>query len=122
MNELWSRRCRDLIPYVPGEQPKGRTFIKLNTNENPYPPSPMVIKAIKAAMGESLRLYPDPECTELREAIALALDAKASRSSWVTAPTRCSRWPFRRSLTRINRFGLPILLIPSTLFLRIFTV
>ncbi|MEA4955636.1 MAG: histidinol-phosphate transaminase [Pseudoflavonifractor sp.] len=79
MNELWSRRCRDLIPYVPGEQPKGQTFIKLNTNENPYPPSPMAIKAIKEAMGENLRLYPDPECTELRDAIAMALDVKAEQ-------------------------------------------
>lgn len=79
MNELWSRRCRDLTPYVPGEQPKGQTFIKLNTNENPYPPSPMVVKAIKEALGENLRLYPDPECTELRGAIALALDVKADQ-------------------------------------------
>ena len=76
MNELWSRRCRELIPYVPGEQPKGQTFIKLNTNENPYPPSPMAVKAIKETLGETLRLYPDPYCTELRGAIALELDVK----------------------------------------------
>lgn len=76
MKELWSQRCRGLIPYTPGEQPKGRKLIKLNTNENPYPPSPQALRAIKAAAGEGLRLYPDPECTELREGIALALDVK----------------------------------------------
>lgn len=69
MKEFWSERIRDMVPYTPGEQPKGRTFVKLNTNENPYPPAPGVGKAIQAA-GESLRLYPDPECTALREALA----------------------------------------------------
>lgn len=70
MKEFWSKRIRDAVPYVPGEQPKDRKFIKLNTNENPYPPSPKVIGAIRAAADDSLRLYPDPECTALREAVA----------------------------------------------------
>lgn len=70
MKEFWSKRIRDAVPYVPGEQPKDRKFIKLNTNENPYPPSPKVIEAIRAAADDSLRLYPDPECTALREAVA----------------------------------------------------
>ena len=70
MSKYWSARVKNLTPYVPGEQPKDRLFIKLNTNENPYPPSPKVIEAIKKAADESLRLYPDPECVEAREAIA----------------------------------------------------
>lgn len=70
MKEFWSARIRDITPYTPGEQPKDRTFIKLNTNECPYPPSPLAVEAIRKAAGESLRLYPDPECLELREAIA----------------------------------------------------
>lgn len=70
MKEFWSRRVRDMVPYVPGEQPKDRKFIKLNTNENPYPPSEKVMAAISSVKGETLRLYPDPECMELREAIA----------------------------------------------------
>ncbi len=70
MKEFWSRRIRDAVPYVPGEQPRGRTFIKLNTNECPYPPSPRVLEAIRAAANDSLRLYPDPECLELRRTIA----------------------------------------------------
>ena len=69
MKEFWSKRVRDMTPYVPGEQPKDRRFIKLNTNENPYPPSPRVEPAVQEAM-EGLRLYPDPECLALRQAIA----------------------------------------------------
>jgi histidinol-phosphate aminotransferase len=52
--------------YVPGEQPQDRRYIKLNTNENPYPPSPNVLEAIKAAVTADLRLYPDPDARELR--------------------------------------------------------
>ncbi|MCL2380352.1 MAG: aminotransferase class I/II-fold pyridoxal phosphate-dependent enzyme [Treponema sp.] len=75
MSVYWSERTRLLEPYIPGEQPKDREFIKLNTNENPYPPSPMVVEAIqKAASG--LRLYPDPFCTELRETAAAAYGVK----------------------------------------------
>lgn len=70
MKRFWSERIRDLIPYTPGEQPKDRVFIKLNTNENPYPPSNKVLQAIAEATGEGLRLYPDPEATALRAAIA----------------------------------------------------
>ena len=58
-----------LTPYTAGEQPKERRFIKLNTNENPYPPSPRVAEAI-AGLTDSLRLYPDMDATALREAIA----------------------------------------------------
>lgn len=72
MKEFWSARVRDMIPYVPGEQPRDRKFIKLNTNENPYPPAPQVVEAVRSAVGEALRLYPDPECLALRQAVAQA--------------------------------------------------
>jgi histidinol-phosphate aminotransferase len=75
----WSGRLRRLSPYVPGEQPRDRRFIKLNTNENPYPPSPRVFEAINRAAGEPLRLYPDPSCTELREAVAARYGVKPSQ-------------------------------------------
>lgn len=68
--QFWSERIRDLVPYTPGEQPKDRVFIKLNTNENPYPPSEKVLSAVRQAAGEGLRLYPDPEATALRGVIA----------------------------------------------------
>src|SRR2546430_7696768 len=61
---------RRLRPYVPGEQPKIKGLIKLNTNENPYPPSPKVLAAVKAATDERLRLYPNPTAQKLREALA----------------------------------------------------
>ncbi|MBR1537709.1 MAG: aminotransferase class I/II-fold pyridoxal phosphate-dependent enzyme [Treponema sp.] len=70
---MLSNRMKNLHPYVPGEQPKDRLYIKLNANENPYPPSPKVIKAVGQAAKkhpEKLGLYPDPDSTELREAIA----------------------------------------------------
>ena len=67
---FWSGRIQDLEPYIPGEQPKDRVFIKLNTNENPYPPSPKVLEAIRSAADETLRLYPDPEASQLRQTIA----------------------------------------------------
>ena len=70
MKEFWSDRIRSLTPYTPGEQPKGRKFIKLNTNENPYPPSPKALAAIQANTDASLRLYSDPDATDLRAAIA----------------------------------------------------
>jgi histidinol-phosphate aminotransferase len=69
MNRFWSPIVQSLTPYVPGEQPKVDGLIKLNTNENPYPPSPRVLEAIAAATGR-LRLYPDPRATVLREAIS----------------------------------------------------
>src|SRR5882757_7625959 len=61
---------RDLRAYVPGEQPKIKGLIKLNTNENPYPPSPRVLKAVKAAVDGRLRLYPNPTAERLREKLA----------------------------------------------------
>jgi len=79
MSEYWNTRIKNLSPYVPGEQPKDRRFIKLNTNENPYPPSPKVIEAIQKAANESLRLYPDPECTEFREAVAVRYGVKTEQ-------------------------------------------
>lgn len=70
MKEFWSARIRDAAPYVPGEQPREGKFIKLNTNECPYPPSPKALEAIRQAANGDLRLYPDPECLALRQAIA----------------------------------------------------
>ena len=70
MSVYWNDRVRGLDPYIPGEQPRNRKFIKLNTNENPYPPPPEVIEAIREEAGGSLRLYPDPSCLRPRLAIA----------------------------------------------------
>ncbi|MBE0592573.1 MAG: hypothetical protein IH616_09265, partial [Gemmatimonadales bacterium] len=69
-NPLLSRGLERLMPYTPGEQPKIADLLKLNTNENPYGPSPAAIEAIRNAADDSLRLYPDPASSRLREAIA----------------------------------------------------
>lgn len=69
LKNLLSQLAKELKPYVPGEQPKDKHYVKLNTNENPYPPSNGVIAAIHGEV-ERLRLYPDPETTELKEVIA----------------------------------------------------
>jgi histidinol-phosphate aminotransferase len=69
MSRFWSPVVHGLSPYVPGEQPKQDGILKLNTNENPYPPSPRVLAAIAFAT-DRLRLYPDPRAASLREAIA----------------------------------------------------
>jgi len=71
MSRLWSPFVADLAPYVPGEQPGGQAFVKLNTNENPYGPSPEALLAVRAAADDGLRLYPDPEARDLAVSIAL---------------------------------------------------
>jgi len=70
MSRFWSDLVSNLTPYIPGEQPKEQNFIKLNTNENPFSPSPKALKAIKRATGDDLKLYSDPNATELKQAIA----------------------------------------------------
>jgi len=70
MSQFWSPIVHALTPYVPGEQPKVSNLIKLNTNENPFGPSPKVLEALKTEASDTLRLYPDPNATELKEAIA----------------------------------------------------
>jgi histidinol-phosphate aminotransferase len=79
MSKYWNKRTQNIIPYTPGEQPKEKKFIKLNTNENPYPPSPKVIEAIKTAANADLRLYPDPDSTVFREAAAVRYGVKPSQ-------------------------------------------
>jgi histidinol-phosphate aminotransferase len=70
MSKFWSDIVHKLTPYVPGEQPKLTNLVKLNTNENPYGPSPKVIEALKAEAADTLRLYPDPNSDALKAAIA----------------------------------------------------
>jgi len=70
---MFAKRFSELHPYVPGEQPKDRVYVKLNANENPYPPSPAVSKAIAEFNADDFRLYPDPDALELRKSIAAML-------------------------------------------------
>jgi len=79
MSKYWSKLAARLEPYVPGEQLKDKKYIKLNTNENPYPPSPRVIEAIKAAADSRLKLYPDPLAADLKETLAEYYGVKSSQ-------------------------------------------
>ena len=70
MSRYWSAVVHGLTPYVPGEQPKLANLVKLNTNENPYGPSPRVLEAVRDEAADTLRLYPDPNSDRLRAGIA----------------------------------------------------
>jgi histidinol-phosphate aminotransferase len=70
MSQFWSRLTHDLDPYVPGEQPRIAGLVKLNTNESPFGPSPRVLEALRAGATDDLRLYPDPQSSALRAALA----------------------------------------------------
>lgn len=69
MSKFWSEVVHGLTPYIPGEQPKLNNLVKLNTNENPYGPSPKVVAALQLEAAETLRLYPDPNSDKLKAAI-----------------------------------------------------
>ncbi|MFT2112379.1 histidinol-phosphate transaminase [Marinomonas sp. 2405UD68-3] len=70
MSRFWTKKITELDPYVPGEQPQDKQYIKLNTNESPYSPSPKALAAMSDAVSERLRLYPDPNCMTLKNALA----------------------------------------------------
>lgn len=70
MTDLWTKNLRDVEPYVPGEQSKNKNIVKLNANENPYPPSPMVKKALESFDLSELKKYPNANATELKQALA----------------------------------------------------
>ena len=66
----WERNVRQVVPYTPGEQPQEKNIIKLNTNENPYPPAPAVQAALRNLSSDALRKYPDPAAGKLVDALA----------------------------------------------------
>lgn len=70
MSTFFSAQLKNLAPYTPGEQPQDQQYVKLNTNESPYPPSAGVIAALNDKEAADLRLYSDPECKELKKALA----------------------------------------------------
>ena len=69
MSRFFSEKYKELKPYVPGEQPRDRRYIKLNTNESPFPPSPKAVE-YAAAAAQNLQLYSDPTCTSIKEKMA----------------------------------------------------
>ena len=99
----WENNIRKVVPYVPGEQPKDRVYIKLNANENPYPPSPAVAKAISKAVKKNpqkIGLYPDPDSKQRRAEIAGMLNrtggvfCRTSNSGKICQPSEQDKIPF----------------------------
>lgn len=77
MNDLWKKNLRDIEPYLPGEQSKDRDIVKINANENPYPPSPKAVEALKNFDTDRLKFYPQANATALKQAIAYCYEVKA---------------------------------------------
>jgi len=87
MSEFLLPRLKALDPYVPGEQPQDRRYIKLNTNESPFPPSPRVLAALNTQTIERLNLYPDPIAKTLRETIAATKKGSRATPLWGAGET-----------------------------------
>jgi len=79
MSRFWSPAIQSLVPYTPGEQPKVADLTKLNTNENPYPPAPAVEKVLHRFPTDRLRLYPDPDASRLKQALAQQFGCNSSQ-------------------------------------------
>ena len=79
MTKPWFKNLRQIEPYVPGEQSKNENIIKLNANENPYPPSPQVMQALREIRPENLSLYPNSNAQKLVDAIAQYHGVKSSQ-------------------------------------------
>ena len=97
MKAFWSQTARELSPYVPGEQPRIAYLVKLNTNESPFGPSPLALEAMRNAATDTLRLYPDPEATELREVLAAHHSVKPEQVFVGNGSDECSRTLSSRS-------------------------
>ena len=100
MSRFFTERYASLVPYTPGEQPQDRRYVKLNTNESPFPPAPGVAEAA-AREAANCRLYSDPESRALREAFAESLGLWPSQVLAVNGSGR--RSPFRISATAFTR-------------------
>lgn len=87
MSRYFSGKYAALTPYTPGEQPRDMRYIKLNTNESPYPPSPLAREYARKA-AQTLQLYSDPTCKALTDAASALYGFAATRCSLPTAPTR----------------------------------
>lgn len=110
MNQAILDKIRKVEPYVPGEQPKERV-IKLNTNENPYPPAPGVAKVLKEMDADSLRLYPDPAADILVEELSRFYRVGKEQIFVGVGSDDVLSMCFLTFLTRTNRFCFRILLI-----------
>ena len=87
MSRYFSEKYQNLVPYVPGEQPKDKRYIKLNTNESPFPPSKLAL-CYAAEAAKSMQLYSDPECKALTECAAARFGMSTDQIIFQTAPMK----------------------------------
>ena len=128
MSRFLSPALSAVTPYTPGEQPQDQQYIKLNTNESPYLPSPRVVAAVSEAEVEKLRLYSDPACAQLLRTAAAHFGLQPSQvmpgnGSDETCSLRCglsvtraTRWPLRISPTAATACGAVCCTSPPTSF------
>ena len=109
MSRWISQEAERLAPYTPGEQPQDQQYVKLNTNESPFPPSPKVLKAINRAEILKLNLYSDPTCAALTEAIARRYELKAKNVLAGNGSDVCWPLPSGPSAERGNPWPLRML-------------
>ena len=107
----WEDKVRRVVPYVPGEQPKQKGIIKLNTNENPYPPAPEVERLLGEIDYSTLRLYPDTDAGELTKELAAYSGLKPSQIFVGVGSDDVLSMAFLTFFIRKNRFFFPTLLI-----------
>ena len=107
MSRFLSPALSAVTPYTPGEQPQDQQYIKLNTNESPYLPSPRVVAAVSEAEVEKLRLYSDPACADLLRAAAAHFELQPEQIMRCgLSVTRATRWPLRISPTAATACGV----------------
>ena len=111
MNRPWLNKLRKVDPYIPGEQSKNKNLIKLNANENPYPPSPLVAEAIKNIDTDKLRFYPDANSNELKEALSNFYGVDKNQIFLGNGSDDVLALSFMSFSTQINLYFFRILLI-----------
>ena len=112
----WEKNLRQIEPYVPGEQSKNQNIIKLNANENPYPPSPKAIEALKNIDANRLRLYPNANASKLKEAIAKHFKLRESQIFVGNGSDEVIAFAFMACFNSENLYYFQILLTLFILF------
>jgi len=106
MSRFFSEKYASLVPYTPGEQPKERRYVKLNTNESPFPPSKIAQReAVKAS--SNLQLYPDPECKRLSEALSKRLGVSTNEILWTNGSDDVLNFAFMAFCDRSHPAAFP---------------
>ena len=108
MSREWIKNLRNIEPYIPGEQSKDKNIVKINANENPYPPSPKAMAVLKSFDANNLRFYPNANSTKLKEAIAKFYGVGVENVFVGNGSDDVLAVAFSRFLTAISQLCIPI--------------